>query len=580
MPNSEIAIVGAGPYGLSLAAHLRHRGMGFRIFGVPVQNWRAAMPAGMFLKSEGAGTNLSDPTGAMTLAPYCSSRGLSYRDHGLPIALQTFVDYALSFQRQLVPDLEECTVLRIAGKPGGFELQLDTGETVSARKVVLAVGTTCFGYVPRQLSVLPRELVTHSRDHSDLAKFSQRDVIVIGGGQSALETAALLKEHGANVQLLMRASSIAWNPPPSAPASWSNFFKPQSSLGLGWKPWFYCNGPSVFQRLPGRLRSMVVERALGPAGGWWLKDRVIGQFPVLCGREVRSARESGGRICLSVSHANGGTSEISADHVIAATGYKVDVDSLSLLDPALLRRLRRDGTAPSLSSGFESSVAGLYFTGIAAANRFGPSMRFVSGADFAARTITSAFCKEIPAAASLSKMRRPEFRPAYRPRQHHANLPTGSRQAAASFDTSFAVLVLTLGEYPFHQASLGIIRSLGSAGIPVFAVQRSPFVPSGASQYISGRFVWKADGKNSDQFLEGMATIANTLDRPTILLPTDDISAILVAEHADALSTWSRFARVPATLPRAVANKRNLYHLCQRLGIACPHTVFPTSHQE
>jgi D-aspartate ligase len=516
----------------------------------------------------------------MTLAQYCSSRGLPYGEHGMPIALQTFVDYALSFQRKLVPEVEQCAVVALAGTLGGFELQLDTGERVTARRVVLAVGTTYFGYLPDQLSILPRELVTHSRDHSDLTKFAQREVTVIGGGQSALETAALLKEHGARVQVLVRAPSLAWNPPPSVRTDVWRLSRPQSALGRGWKAWFYCNGPRVFQHLPLQFRSIAVERALGPAGAWWLKDRVLGRLPVLCGRVVREAREKGGRICLSLSCADGRTNEITADHVIAATGYKVKVDSLSFLDPGLSHRLRREGSAPALSPEFESSVAGLYFTGLAAATRFGPSMRFVFGAEFAARRITSALSKEGPASASLPKSSISECRSIHRPRFQRGALPARKRQGAANFDTSVAVLVLNLGHYPFHQASLGIIRSLGGVGIPVFAVQRNSFIPSGTSQYISGKFLWKTDGKNRDQFLEGMATIAKILDRPTILVPTDDLSAILIAEHADVLASWSRFARPSATLPRRVANKRNLYDLCQHLGIACPPSVFPSSSEE
>jgi predicted ATP-grasp superfamily ATP-dependent carboligase len=577
--NSEVAIVGAGPYGLSVAAYLRRRGIGFRIFGVPMHNWRKAMPEGMLLKSDGAGTNLSDPANTLTLANFCYSRGLPYKDHGVPIAVRTFLDYALSFQQQLVPDLEECEVVGLGGEPGRFELRLDTGEMVKARRVVLAVGTTYFGHVPHQLSVFPRELVTHSRDHSDLATFAQRDVVVIGGGQSALETAALLNEHGAKVQVLVRAPSVAWNPPPSAREGLWRLSRPQTALGLGWKAWFYCNAQGVFQHFPLQFRSVAVGRVLGPAGAWWLKDRVLGRFPVLCGREVREAREKGGKICLSIACSDGRTDEISADHVIAATGYKVDVDSLTFLDADLSQRLQREGMAPALSPHFESSVAGLYFTGLAAATRFGPSMRFVSGAEYAARTIASSLSKDRSASINSRKSRKVEDHAAQRPRLQRA-LPTRKRGVAAKFETSVATLVLNFGEYPFHQSSLGIIRSLGSVGIPVFAVQRNPYIPSGMSQYVSGKFLWKTDGKNREQFLEGMATIGRIFDRPTILVPTDDLSAILIAEHADILASWFRFAGPPPTVPRMVANKRNLYELCQRLGVACPRTVFPNSRKE
>jgi D-aspartate ligase len=132
-------------------------------------------------------------------------------------------------------------------------------------------------------------------------------------------------------------------------------------------------------------------------------------------------------------------------------------------------------------------------------------------------------------------------------------------ELADHFDRSVAALVLNFGEYPFLHGTLGIVRSLGRLGIPVFVVQRFPFLPSGASRYLTGKFLWAADGRNTDQFLEGMARIAKILDRPTILMPADDSSAILIAKNANALAEWFIFVRQPETLPRTLANKRNLY---------------------
>jgi thioredoxin reductase len=396
--NPEVAVIGAGPYGLSIAAHLRHHGVAFRICGVPMENWRSAMPKGMFLKSEGSASNLSDPAGALTLGHHCSLTGRSYSDRGLPVPLDTFVDYGLAFQRTLVPEVEECRVLSLAEKPGGFELQLETGERFTARRVIVAVGTTFFSYLPDPLTNLPREFVSHSSDHADLDKFAGRDIVVIGGGQSALETAALLKEQGANVRVLVRAESVEWNPTPSTPSILGRMAHPQSGLGRGWKTWFYCQGPGVFQYFPQGFRRKVVQRALGPAGAWWLKERVIGNIPVLCGHTVQGVQETGGRVGLSVAARNGQKSEILADHVIAATGYRTDLGKLPFLDSGLKQKLdsgskqkpRGQGIVPVLSPSFESSIPGLYFAGLASANQFGPSMRFVVGADYTARRIAGA----------------------------------------------------------------------------------------------------------------------------------------------------------------------------------------------
>ena len=394
LPDSttEVVVVGAGPYGLSIASHLRQRSIPFRIFGVPMQNWRTAMPKGMFLKSEGARSNLSDPALAMTLAHHCASKNLPYSDHIMPIPLETFVDYGLAFQQQLVPELEEHKVVKLAGKPGAFEVRLDTGEVIAATRVVVAVGTTYFGYVPTEFAALPSELVSHSRAHSDFAKFSQKDVVVIGGGQSALETAALLHEQNARVCVFVRGTRLAWNSDPQdgVQSALRRLTHPDSALGVGWNLWFYTNRPGVFKFFPPPLRTRVVKQVLGPAGAWWLRDRVEGRFPVCLGQGVERAVEKGGRVYLSIACQDGHRKEICADHVIAATGYKVDVASLPFLETSLLSRMRRYQGTPVLSSDFESSIPGLHFTGLAAAQQFGPSMRFVAGVHYAAPKISNA----------------------------------------------------------------------------------------------------------------------------------------------------------------------------------------------
>jgi thioredoxin reductase len=397
----DVLVVGAGPYGLSLAAHLRHFGIEFRIFGIPMQTWRTAMPKGMFLKSEGAASSLSDPRRGMTLGHYCSSRNVPYSDIGLPVPIETFVDYGLAFQRELVPHVEQNQVVALSERQRLFNLRLDTGEEVTARQVVIAVGTTYFGHLPMPFASLPAELVSHSRHHCDFVKFSRMDVVVIGGGQSALETAAMLHEQGANVRVLVREPMLVWNPiPQEKPSALWTLLHPPSDLGAGWKSWFYSNAPAVFQFFPQQLRANIVRSALGPAGAWWLKERVEGRFPVSLGHVVQQAEEKAGKACLSVVGRDGNLEQICADHVLAGTGYKVDVCSLPFLDRTLVRRMRVYGGAPVLSTNFESSIPGLYFTGLAAAQQFGPCLRFVAGADYAARKISNACRRSATASAS------------------------------------------------------------------------------------------------------------------------------------------------------------------------------------
>ena len=176
----ETAIIGAGPYGLSIAAHFRGRGIPFRIFGRPMDSWVAHMPQGMMLKSDGFASNIYDPDDKFTLRHFCEARRIEYADMGIPVKLSTFGDYGLAFRDRMVPELEEKIVVDIERQANGFVLRLDDGEEVKVRRVVLAVGITHFEHLPQNLAHLPTEFLTHSYRHHDLAAFKGRNVVVSG----------------------------------------------------------------------------------------------------------------------------------------------------------------------------------------------------------------------------------------------------------------------------------------------------------------------------------------------------------------------------------------------------------------
>jgi cation diffusion facilitator CzcD-associated flavoprotein CzcO len=384
----DVAIVGAGPYGLSLAAHLRATGVDYRHFGLPMRLWRSAMPRGMFLKSQGFASNLSDPQGTHTLEAFCVQTGRPYRGYGLPVTLDTFVSYGQWFQSGLGLGVEEVLVTRLARLNGGFELTLATGERVAARKVVVAIGVEHFAYVPPPLSSLPSSVCTHSSVHTDLGAFRGHEVIVVGAGQSALETAALLHEQGASVQVLAREKELAWNGAPLAldrPLR-QRLREPESGLGSGWGSWLYSNHPDVFRHLPRSTRVYRARTALGPAGASWLHERVNGQFPVRTGHSVTWAKPQDGGVRLGVAAA-GASAELAADHVIAGTGYRTDLTRLAFLDDGLRSALRTLGGSPVVGGDYQSSVAGLSFIGPAVAPTFGPVMRFVFGSRHAATAV-------------------------------------------------------------------------------------------------------------------------------------------------------------------------------------------------
>jgi thioredoxin reductase len=392
----DTVIVGAGPYGLSIAAHLRQLGLSYRIFGRAMDSWISHMPNGMMLKSDGFASDLHDLNGVFGLKQFCAERRIAYADQGLPVALDTFSQYGLEFRGKFVPDLHEDLVTRISKVQQGFAIETQSGEAVIAKRIVLAVGITHYPYIPQELSHLDTKFLTHSFEHADPTKFRGRRVIVIGSGSSALDLAALLFEGGADVQIVARNKTLEFHAkgrPDEARSVWQRLRSPKSGLGPGLKSRFYANWPNLFWHLPQETRLRVVKTLLGPAGGWFIKDKIINKVPAVLGSTIREARAIDGNIRLRVSTAEGTEKELSADHLIAATGYRVDVDRLKFLSEEIRKQIRTVESTPVLSPDFEASVPGLYFVGLSAANSFGPVMRFAFGSGFAARHLSRVISK-------------------------------------------------------------------------------------------------------------------------------------------------------------------------------------------
>lgn len=355
------------------------------------------MPKGMSLKSDGFASNLSDPDDRFTLEKFCAERGIPYAHTGIPVKLDTFTEYGLAFQERVVPELEDKMVASIERSSDGYLLRLEDGEKIKARNVVLAVGITHFEHVPETLAHLPADFLSHSARHREVEQFRGRNVVVIGGGSSALDWAALLHEAGAKVQLVARQVALKFHGKPTGKqrSLWERIQNPQTGLGPGWRSSFYANAPAAFHRLPESLRLEVVRRTLGPSGGWFVKDTVMNHVPLLLGHTPQRAEVRDGKVHLQLSAQDGTAREIQADHIISATGYKVDIDRLTFLGSEIRSKLKTVERTPVLSSTYEASMPGLYFVGVAAANSFGPVMRFAFGADFAARTVTRAMVKSL-----------------------------------------------------------------------------------------------------------------------------------------------------------------------------------------
>ncbi|MEV0529356.1 FAD-dependent oxidoreductase [Streptomyces sp. NPDC050439] len=383
-----VAVIGAGPFGLSTAAHLRARGIPVRVFGDPMVSWRAHMPAGMLLKSTPVASNIDAPQRGHNLVDYCDAAGIRrlITDEDI-VPIETFVAYGEWFRERLVPDLEQVRVVSVDRKgTAGFDLKLDSGEQFTARAVVVASGLSGLAQLPPALAAAvpdgpsPTGPVSHSSQHSDLSRFAGRELLVVGAGQSALETAALAAEAGASVKVVARGrGSVAFGAPP-----WEQpKLRPQSPFGRAWSLYAISYYPHPYRYLPPQARHYLVRRILGPLGAWWLRERFEGKVEKREVRRVMAADVRDGSPVLRVETLGGRVRELSADHVIAATGYRVDIAAMDFLGPALRARLTTSRGTPKLGAGYASSVPGLYFTGLPAAASYGPVMRFVCGTEFA-----------------------------------------------------------------------------------------------------------------------------------------------------------------------------------------------------
>jgi cation diffusion facilitator CzcD-associated flavoprotein CzcO len=390
----DIAVIGAGPYGLSLAAHLRKGTQSVRIFGSPMNSWSNHMPRGMHLKSEGFASSLYDPKAEFTLKSYCAERALPYADIALPVPIETFIAYGQEFQRRYVPQVENVQIGSLRHSSDHFQLTTAAGEELRARQVVVAAGIVNFAYLPPLLASMPGSMVSHSSQHSDLSGFKDRKVAVLGAGASALDIAALLLEGGANAELIARRESLQFHDAPNEPRPLLQRIKaPRSGLGTGWRSRMCTDIPLVFHAMPESLRLRAVAGHLGPAPCWFVRDAVANRLPMHLGVTVAGVHARDGRTCLVLQQPGRQDRQIEVDHVIAATGYRAAVSRLTFIDEALQSRVRKVQGAPILNRHFESSVPGLYFVGAAAANSFGPLLRFAYGAKFAAQRVTARLAK-------------------------------------------------------------------------------------------------------------------------------------------------------------------------------------------
>ncbi len=409
---SAVAIIGAGPYGLAIAAHLRAANLPVRIFGDALSFWRDNMPLGMKLRSPWVATHIADPRGGHMLDDYYRQTGMAVPKL-LPV--EDFIDYGLWFQQQVAPDVDTRAVTRVEADNDGFCLMLEDGDTFFAKRVVMATGLLGHEVRPAQFDGLPRALVSHSCEHTDSDRHRGKRVAVIGRGQSACESAALLHEAGAEVEIICRGNLI-WNADPgrrsvlrkAVRGMLGDMLIPPSQVGPF--PYNWVNeAPGIIQHFPQARRDRWNELNLRATAILWLRPR-LQDVPVDQGRSILAACRDGDCVALTLDNATK-----TYDHIILATGYRIDVAKMAILEPKLRAKLARHDGMPVLNGALESNVRGLHFVGAAAVGSFGPLLRFIAGAGFAARRITRAaatlargqeFFTELPMALAAGRERR------------------------------------------------------------------------------------------------------------------------------------------------------------------------------
>ena len=383
MATSDVLVIGAGPFGLSISAHLRHRGVEHTIVGRPMDTWRAHMPLGMFLKSEPYGSAISAATRGYDVGTYARLHGFDdYVDRVGPLSLERFLGYADWFTDQLVPDVQDLTVTNVTPQDGGFKVEFAEEAPVFARQVIVATGLLPYMHIPGELSGLPSDLMTHSSVHDRLDQFSGKRVAVIGAGQSALQTGALLLEAGAEVQVVARRHELIWEEAVAQVLRLPDYIlRPPSKLCEGWGCAF-ADSPDAFRLLPESVRVRKALTSFGPKGAWWLRDRVEDVVDVLTGHQLRSAEPHGSGVKLNLDGAK--RTSIEADHVIAGTGFRIDLSRLTFLSEEIQAGIETRGNCPLVNRAGESTVPGLYFAGAPTMVSHGPGVRFIAGTHYTA----------------------------------------------------------------------------------------------------------------------------------------------------------------------------------------------------
>lgn len=374
--HTDLLIVGAGPFGLAMAAQARELGIDHVLLGRPMSFWKKHMSSGLILRS-GCDWHL-DPMEQDTLEQFLEIRGQTPADVE-PLSLDLYLQYADWFRRVKRIEAQPSQVMRLDQTDGLFSATLDDGSVITSNHVLLSLGFAPFANIPDELAALvPEDQSSHTRDLKEPGRFAGQRVLIVGGRQSAFESAALLAEAGASkVQVCHRHDTPAFEE-----SDWTWVDPIVEHIA---------NEPAWFRGLPDEERKQLNDRfwaegrlKLEP----WLGPRVHREEIEIRPRTqlVGSERVEG---ALRVRLDSDGVEEIvDVDHVLFATGYKVDMQRIRLLQAGnLLDQIECREGFPVLDDSLQTSVPGLFITSLAAGRDFGLFFAFTAAVRASARIV-------------------------------------------------------------------------------------------------------------------------------------------------------------------------------------------------
>ncbi|WP_375447140.1 NAD(P)-binding domain-containing protein [uncultured Fibrella sp.] len=375
-------IIGAGPFGLGLASYLQQRRHEYQLVGKPMEFWEQHMPKGMLLRSN---TNWHLDTDNQWTIDRFFTEHYPARPLSDPISREHYIEYLTWFIEQTGIPVTSTYVRHLSKTGDSFTAELDNGDTIQAQHVVLATGFQYFTCFPANLlALLPAGRFQHTCHAVQMDVYRDRRVLIVGGRQSAFESAALLREAGA------RAVHVSYrhDTPRFEEADWSWVETIVAQMA---------NQPAWFRELSAEEQEQYRYK-LWAEGRLkvepWLEARVCQPNVTLHPHTELIAASLDTDNSLRVSLSSG--EQLLVDDVMLATGYQVDVKRLPFLSASLQESLAVNNGFPLLETDFQSNVPGLYFSSFPAGQSFGPFFGFTVAVRTAALLIGKSLCERMP----------------------------------------------------------------------------------------------------------------------------------------------------------------------------------------